>query len=64
MRNHNTNSYGNVRRGRVWFTTSPAELRAESRQPCPAQPYVRILRRPGQPDERRETQPQELRQAA
>ena len=64
MRNFTTNSYGNVRRVRAWFTTSPQQLRAESRQPCPAQPYIRILRRPGQPDERRETLPQELPKAA
>lgn len=45
-----TNSYGGVRRGRAWFTTSPEELKRPKKVPK-LDPKVVIRRRPGKAGE-------------
>jgi len=46
-----TNSYGSLRRGRVWFTTSPEQLKRSSEpKKRPTLPEVVIRRRQGQED--------------
>ena len=45
-----TNSFGRIRHGRVWFTTSPEELKRK-KKPAKLDPRVVIRRRCGQPGE-------------
>ncbi len=43
-----TESYGEIRHGRVWFTTSPAELKQRRKPSTPAGKKVVVTRRNGQ----------------
>jgi len=40
-----TNSYGGIRRGRVWFTTSPEQLKLESQKKTPKYDTTVVVRR-------------------